>query len=147
MARDDNGDGVLAQSVTDGTLSFGMTDPRGAVGVALTVAERNLVRGLENFALKRCTPADIHRELEVPSFAFEVLAELTALCAQRAGGDLEMGSDPETHPADIPFYVTDNAVVTEATGWKPRRTVPVILDDIFAWLASSGKEVQRVLSG
>lgn len=75
------------------------------------------------------------------------LAELTALCAQRAGGDLEMGSDPETHPADIPFYVTDNAVVTEATGWKPRRTVPVILDDIFAWLASSGKEVQRVLSG
>ena len=39
------------------------------------------------------------------------LAELTALCAARTGNRLKLGTDPATHPADIPYYVTDNGSV------------------------------------
>lgn len=62
------------------------------------------------------------------------LAELTGLCRERTGQPLEIGRQPGTNPADIPYYVTDNSAVTAATGWRPRRSVPVILDGIADWL-------------
>ncbi|GEO81744.1 NAD-dependent epimerase/dehydratase family protein [Pararhodospirillum oryzae] len=65
------------------------------------------------------------------------LAELSDLCAHRVGRRVEIGCRPETAPADIPYYVTDIQEVEAATGWRPRRTVDMILDDIFAWLRAS----------
>ena len=62
------------------------------------------------------------------------LRELSLLCGPRAGGSREIGSDPVTHPADIPWFVTDLRDVTERTGWTPRRTLENIVDDVFAWL-------------
>ena len=73
------------------------------------------------------------------------LAELTALCAARTGDRLELGSDPTTRPADIPYYVTDNAAVSDATGWAPTHSVEAILDEIFEWLARHRAEVEPVL--
>jgi CDP-paratose 2-epimerase len=73
------------------------------------------------------------------------LAELTALCAARTGDRLELGSDPTTHPADIPYYVSDNSIISTATGWAPTRSVEAILDEIFDWLARHRGEVEPVL--
>jgi CDP-paratose 2-epimerase len=73
------------------------------------------------------------------------LAELTAMCAQRTGNRLPVGSDPETKTADIPYYVTDNRLVAEATGWSPKRSVAVILDDVVAWLERHRSELEQVL--
>jgi CDP-paratose 2-epimerase len=73
------------------------------------------------------------------------LAELTAACRRRTGAALRIESRPETSAADIPYYVTDNAAVTAATGWSPRRTLDVLLDDVFAWLAEHRTNLERVL--
>lgn len=73
------------------------------------------------------------------------LAELTDLCVRRCQRVVEIGRDPETRAADIPYYVTDNAEVTAATGWKPTRGVETIVGDIFAWLEAHGAEVQPIL--
>ena len=62
------------------------------------------------------------------------LKELTGLCARRSEAQVVYHTDPQTHPADIPFYVTDNAEVTRKTGWVPRRSVEDIIDDLFSWL-------------
>jgi CDP-paratose 2-epimerase len=62
------------------------------------------------------------------------LRELTALCREAAGGGPVIDASPETHPADIPWYVTDNTKVTAATGWTPKRSVADILGEVFAWL-------------
>lgn len=62
------------------------------------------------------------------------LAELTDLCAARTGNHLVPGADPQTRPADIPYYVTDNTRVTGATGWRPARSVETILDEVIDWL-------------
>jgi len=63
------------------------------------------------------------------------LAELTELCAERAGRRIEMHGDPETREADVPFYISDNTAVSTATGWRPMRTLREVLDDVFGWLA------------
>ncbi|UEM05381.1 NAD-dependent epimerase/dehydratase family protein [Skermanella rosea] len=73
------------------------------------------------------------------------LAELTDLCVHRCQRVVEIGRDPETRAADIPYYVTDNAEVTAATGWKPTRGVETIVGDIFTWLEAHSAEVQPIL--
>lgn len=73
------------------------------------------------------------------------LAELTALCAARAGRTLDISATTETRPADIPWYVTDNTGVTAATGWRPRRAAGAILDEMFDWLARHRTELEPIL--
>lgn len=76
------------------------------------------------------------------------LCELTELCAARAprGVSLLIGSDPTTRAADIPYYVTDNADVTAATGWQPRRSLEDLLDEVFAWLSEHRERLQPILA-
>jgi CDP-paratose 2-epimerase len=73
------------------------------------------------------------------------LAELTEACARHTGQHLVVTSQPQTNPVDIPYYVTDNAAVTKATGWLPQFSLAEILDDIFEWLCDHRDEVEAVL--
>jgi CDP-paratose 2-epimerase len=73
------------------------------------------------------------------------LAELTELCRERAGRRIEMHRDPDTRPADVPFYISDNSAVSAATGWRPVRTLVDVLDDVFDWLAEHRLVLQPLL--
>jgi len=73
------------------------------------------------------------------------LRELTTLCASHTGTRLEIGSIPETHPADVPYFVTDHRTVTQKTGWKPSRSLDTLLDDVFRWLDAHADRLRRVL--
>jgi CDP-paratose 2-epimerase len=73
------------------------------------------------------------------------LRELSRLCAELSGNKKEIGSTPETHPTDVPWYVTDNAAVTAATGWTPTRSVPEILEDTFSWLRKNRAALEDIL--
>ena len=74
------------------------------------------------------------------------LLETTRLCAELAGRKLELGSVSETHPSDIPYYVTDNRDITARTGWHPKRSVEDIFSDIFHWLEAQRSEIEPLLS-
>lgn len=73
------------------------------------------------------------------------LCELTALCREAAGREVEMGADPATRPADVPWYVTDNAAVTAATGWRPVRRPAAVVADIVAWLRGHEEALRPIL--
>jgi CDP-paratose 2-epimerase len=75
------------------------------------------------------------------------LAELTGLCRIRADASIAIVADPETREADIPYYVTDNTAVTAATGWRPRRTVGTVLDDVFEWLRAHRATLEPLIGG
>lgn len=70
------------------------------------------------------------------------LRELTALCRERSGREIAIASKPETGAYDIPYYVTDNARVTAATGWAPQRSFPVLLGEIFDWFEDNRSLLQ-----
>jgi CDP-paratose 2-epimerase len=57
------------------------------------------------------------------------LAELTDWCCQRFGGHA-VESDPRPRPFDIPWLVMDFTQAAEHFGWKPRKLLPQILDEI-----------------
>ena len=65
------------------------------------------------------------------------LRELTRLCQDRSGNKLHIASEPDTRPADIPWYVTDNQKVNDLLGWSPKYSLDDILDDVFSWLTGN----------
>ncbi|MEO7270922.1 MAG: NAD-dependent epimerase/dehydratase family protein, partial [Vicinamibacterales bacterium] len=73
------------------------------------------------------------------------LAELTAMCQVRSGTTLAMAGEPQTRDADVPYYCTDNTAVTAATGWRPRRTLGMLLDDVFGWLRAERRLLEPIL--
>ena len=78
------------------------------------------------------------------------LAELTALCAAKtpswgATDKVTLGSEPNTRPADIPYYVTDTKAVTSATSWRPERSLEAVLDEIFQWLHDERTQLEPIL--
>ena len=64
------------------------------------------------------------------------LRELTAACERRAGRQIQIHPEPETHPSDVPYYVTDLRTLRDDTGWSPSRSLDDLLDDVFDWLRS-----------
>lgn len=74
------------------------------------------------------------------------LCELTALCRELTGNRIDIAGDPETRPGDIPWYITDNRKVIEATGWRPRQSPRDILEAICRWLAAHRTELAAVLA-
>lgn len=73
------------------------------------------------------------------------LKELTALCAERTGRNIAVGSNPLTRSEDIPYYASDNRLVRQVTNWSPRYTVEGILDDVITWLDEYRKELIPIL--
>lgn len=73
------------------------------------------------------------------------LRELTALCEQASGRKLDVGSDPETRPADIRIYHSDNGLVHESTGWEPETSVEEVVDNIATWIGDHKESLERVL--
>lgn len=74
------------------------------------------------------------------------LCELTEYCQEISGRKIEIASDTQDRPADIPIYITDNARVTQATGWTPTTSVVDILTDVHAWINDRQEMLRPILS-
>jgi CDP-paratose 2-epimerase len=62
------------------------------------------------------------------------LAETTTLCQEITGRTIPIAPELADRPGDIKVYVTDNARVQAATGWRPQRSPRQVLEDIHAWM-------------
>jgi CDP-paratose 2-epimerase len=73
------------------------------------------------------------------------LRELTERCRRLTGKTIDIGSQPDTRAADVPYFVTDSSLVHQAAGWRPRRTVDTILEEIGAWLKEYRNQLSEIL--
>ena len=74
------------------------------------------------------------------------LVEYTRVCQEVTGRIIEIGSVPTTRPADIPYYVTDNAKTGATFGWKPQKTVQDIVFEIHTWFAKNHDLVRAIFT-
>jgi len=75
------------------------------------------------------------------------LRELTAFCGEMSGRRIEVGRDPTTRAADIPYYVSDCTALASQSSWRPRRTVADTVGDIHRWLVEERRWLEPVLQG
>ncbi len=73
------------------------------------------------------------------------LVELTDLCRRGSLTPIAIGSRAETHPADVPYYVTNNAAVTAATGWVPETNLETLFEDVATWLRDNRNILEGIL--
>jgi CDP-paratose 2-epimerase len=73
------------------------------------------------------------------------LAELTAMCRDLTGARLQIGSDPQTRPADIPYYVSDCTALYQRTQWRPQRGIDRILSDTHTWLMAERSWLEPIM--
>lgn len=64
------------------------------------------------------------------------LCELTQQVAAITGKHCQIGCDPITREADIPYYVTDITKVNQKTQWKPQIGVQQLIEEINAWMCA-----------
>ncbi|WP_420404349.1 NAD-dependent epimerase/dehydratase family protein [Nisaea sp.] len=74
------------------------------------------------------------------------LRRLTGVCTARAGRELEIAAQPDTNPADIPWFVTDARRAMATFDWAPKRSLDILLDEVFDWLAAERDVLQPLLS-
>jgi CDP-paratose 2-epimerase len=73
------------------------------------------------------------------------LLEATALCRELTGNEVEVGSDPETRPGDVPIYLSDCSHVSSLSSWAPRRSSRDILGDLFDWAVQHEEQLEEAL--
>lgn len=74
------------------------------------------------------------------------LQELTTLCRERTGNQVDISSVPETASVDVPVYITDTTRVHEATGWAPSHDAAAIVDDIATWIEGDTDRLRPIFT-
>jgi CDP-paratose 2-epimerase len=73
------------------------------------------------------------------------LLEMTAICEKITGNKITIGSEAVTRPADLRMYITDNSLIEKEIGWKPKRSVEVIFQDIYNWIKENERQLEAIL--
>lgn len=72
------------------------------------------------------------------------LIELTRTCRTILGRAIEVGSTSLERPGDIPLYVTDARRVMRQFGWRPTRSVEMIVQDTAEWVAANEQRLSSI---
>lgn len=73
------------------------------------------------------------------------LKELTQLCEQVTGNQIEITQEPITRPADLRIYLTDHSKITNFASWQPKITPLEIISDVFDWLKTNEDQLKPIL--
>jgi CDP-paratose 2-epimerase len=73
------------------------------------------------------------------------LRQMTEICNAITGNNIEIEQELQNRPADLRMYVTDNSAIRAATGWRPRRNVQTVFEDIFGWISQNEKQLESIL--
>ena len=74
------------------------------------------------------------------------LRELTAQCERATGKRIAIKQVRENRPNDIPLYVSDCRKVEKVFGWKPKRSVGDIVDEMTKWIVDNKEILAPVLA-
>ena len=74
------------------------------------------------------------------------LQELTKICQEVIGKQIQIGSVATDRQADIPYYVTDITKIKKAAGWTPQKSIHSTIQDIADWIYAEKQNLQEILT-
>lgn len=78
-------------------------------------------------------------------FSSASLQEMSALCSGITGNHIQIEAEPENRPADMRIYISDTRKIEKEIGWKPKKNVKSIFEDIFAWIQKNEAQLKPIL--
>lgn len=73
------------------------------------------------------------------------LFEMTKICEKITGNKISIASEKETRTADLRIFVTDNSRIENEIGWKPKKSVETVFQDIYDWIRDNEKQLESIL--
>ncbi len=73
------------------------------------------------------------------------LREMTQVCREVTGNNIDIPSSSEERTADIRIFITDSRKLTNFRGWKPKRNPHRVIADIFEWIKKEEKFLKPIL--
>jgi CDP-paratose 2-epimerase len=73
------------------------------------------------------------------------LLETTELCEQITGNRVQVSTQPDTRPGDVPIYLSHCRRLHTRTGWRPQRDPAEILQDIHTWIRAHERDLKHAL--
>ncbi len=77
--------------------------------------------------------------------SFTSLKNLTKLCQIITGNKINFSKISKTSIYDIPYFITDNKKVTRTYGWKPKKKINNIVQDIYKWMSLNKRQIKKFL--
>jgi CDP-paratose 2-epimerase len=73
------------------------------------------------------------------------LNEMTRICEKITGNSIKIDEVSETRTADLRIYITDNSQIESQIGWKPKKSVETIFQDIYYWIKNNENHLASIL--
>lgn len=74
------------------------------------------------------------------------MCELTSLCQEVTGNQIQIDPFPETNKMDIPLYISDNSKVSKAYDWNVIKNSKDIVIDIYEWLSEEKELLKNIFN-
>src|SRR5262249_4071470 len=74
------------------------------------------------------------------------LIELTELCRELSGNEVEISLSPELRPGDVPIYVSNCSALFAHTSWRPQRTARQVLAHSSGWAEEHAEPLRGALA-
>lgn len=74
------------------------------------------------------------------------LRELTDICRDVSGAEVEMSHEARTSPVDIPVYISDHSRATRELGWSPSWSPRDMMREIVDWVRENEDSLRPVFT-
>ena len=71
------------------------------------------------------------------------LVQLTKICEKITKNKIKFNKVKKTSIYDIPYFITNNNLVTKNYGWKPKRNILKVVMDTFLWLKNNKSIIKK----
>ena len=75
--------------------------------------------------------------------SYTSLNQLTSICEKLTKNKIKFSKISKTSIYDIPYYITNNNLVTKNYNWKPEKNINKIVKDVFDWLTKNKKTLKK----
>ena len=73
------------------------------------------------------------------------LQEMTKICEKITGNSIKIDGVAETRTADLRIYITDNTRIENEIGWKPKKSIENVFQDIYNWINKNENQLVNIL--
>ena len=75
--------------------------------------------------------------------SYTSLRQLTRICEKITNNKIKFNKVIKTSIYDIPYFITNNNLVTKTYGWKPKRNILKVVSDTFLWLKNNQSIINK----
>ena len=77
------------------------------------------------------------------NISYTSLKNLTKICQKITKNKIKFSKQIKTSIYDIPYYITNNKLVSKTYKWKPKKNIYNVAMDTYMWLSNNKNNLKK----